>query len=237
MTNGTAGFPASTGTPVAMGSTCAGSVRCYAAMLRSQLVITDSAETRLPLRHSHHRYSIVGPNGVQQLTVPLVGSTNAMQVPLDQVRISEHGEWRQRHWGAIFSAYGKTPYFDFIAPELKDVILGQQQSLLEFNEQMQALILDFLDLPILTTVRPIGNTPPAAGTCDLRGRIAGKKPDRLPITDVAYHQQWADRLGGFQTGLSVLDMLMNVGREAVFYLCDMTKTSTTELKDINALHF
>ncbi len=230
------GFIATTGSPVVMGSTCAGSVRCYAAMLRAQLVITDRTETRLPLRHSHHRYCIAGPNGVQQLTVPLVSATNAMPVPLDQVRISEHGEWRQRHWGAIFSAYGKTPYFDFIAPELKDVILGHQESLLEFNEQLQALILDFLDLPIITCTRPVGDIP-SAGLCDLRRHIAGKKPDRLPIADVPYHQQWADRMGGFRARLSILDMLMNVGRESVFYLCDMSKTRPLELKDIKTLHF
>ena len=231
-----AALPA-TGQPVVMGSNCAASVRCYAAMLRSQLVVTDGLERSLPLRHSHHRYAIMGPNGVQQLTVPLEGYTNAMPVPIDLVRISEHGDWRQRHWGAIFSAYGKTPYFDYIAPDLKKVIMGNQTSLLEFNEQLQTLIIDFLDLPIATRVIGIGHNPLPEGACDLRRLIAGKKPDHLPIADVPYYQQWSSRLGGFQPNLSIIDMLMNVGREAVFYLCKMSKTCPSELKDINSLHF
>lgn len=217
-------------TPVVMGSQCAGSVRCYAAMLRAGSVIIDSAETHLPLRHSHHRYRIEGVNGVQQLTVPLVGSTNAMAVPMSEVRISEHGGWRQSHWGALYSAYGKTPYFDFIAPELEQIILkGKQQFLLDFNMQLHSLIMDFLDLPVATAVVAVGKNVPN-GCADLRLAIGGKKPDRLDIVDEPYYQIWASRLGGFQSGLSILDMLMNVGREAVLYLASGSKTSPDELK-------
>ena len=65
-----------TATAVVMGSMCAASVRCYAAAIDAGTLLVDLDETRLPLRHSHHRYCVDGPNGLQTLTVPLVGSSN-----------------------------------------------------------------------------------------------------------------------------------------------------------------
>lgn len=207
--------------PIVMGSTTAGSVRCYAAMLAAGRVYIDPLERHLPLRHSHHRYLVEGPNGVQKLTVALTAGTNAMPVPMQEVTISEHGNWRHLHWGALYSAYGKSPYFDYIAPELKAVIDGGQRSLLELNTQLQQLIIDFLDLPIHIVTTPI--TPAIlAQSIDLRGRLGGKKPDGLPIANVPYYQLWATRFG-FQPGLSILDLLMNCGREAVYTLRDMVQ--------------
>ncbi|MBO6251260.1 MAG: WbqC family protein [Muribaculaceae bacterium] len=206
-------------TPIVMGSMCAGSVRCYAAMVAAGRVIIDPGERHLPLRHSHHRYAIVGPNGVQQLTVPLTGNTHNMATPIDQVRISEHGDWRHLHWGALYSAYGRTPYFDYIADDLHALLVdGGQTSLLQLNLSIHRLVVDFMDLPLTTIVST--ETPPDA--VDLRGRIGGKRPDSLPLADVPYYQLWADR-HGFRPGLSILDLLMNTGREGIFTLMQMAQ--------------
>lgn len=205
--------------PIIMGSMAAGSVRCYAAMLQAGKVIVDPDERRLPLRHSHHRYLVEGPNGVQRLTIALEGRTNAMPVAMKDVRISEHGNWRHLHWGALYSAYGKSPYFDYIADDLQAIIAGSQTSLLEFNTQLQNLIIDFLDLPIEIETHSIDADTLASAT-DLRGKIASKKPDTLPIADVPYYQVWATR-HGFQPGLSILDLLMNTGRESIYTLLKM----------------
>ena len=205
--------------PVVMGSMTAGSVRCYAAMLAAKRVYVDAAERNLPLRHSHHRYLIDGPNGVQRLTVALARRTNAMPVAMRDVLISEHGDWRRRHWGALFSAYGKTPYFDYIADDLQPIVMGCQSRLLDFNRQLQRLIVDFLDLPIEVITGEVTDAR-AAECVDLRGRMGGKQADALPIADVPYPQLWAAR-HGFQPGLSILDLLMNEGREAIFTLQKM----------------
>lgn len=163
-----------------MGSMAAGSVRCYAAMLQAGKVIIDPDERRLPLRHSHHRYLVDGPNGTQRLTIALDRTTNAMPVRMRDVRISEHGNWRHLHWGALYSAYGKSPYFDYIADDLHSIIGGEQTSLLEFNTALQNLIIDFLDLPIEIETKPI--TPEiAAEATDLRSLIGGKSPTRYPL--------------------------------------------------------
>ena len=203
-----------------MGSMCAATVRCYAAAVQAGTLLIDLDERRLPLRHSHHRYRIDGPNGVQTLTVPLVGSTNNMMTPLKDVLISEHGDWRRLHWGALFSAYGRSPYFDYVADDLSRVIHGEQRYLHEFNRQLHEVIVDFMDLP-LTTRYLDGDVVPS-DVNDLRGRIGMKKADTLPIGSAPYYQMWpADN--GFKDDLSILDLMMNMGREGIFTLMEMTR--------------
>ncbi len=211
---------------------CPGSVRYWAAALAAGTVYVDPEERHLPLRHSHHRYAIEGPNGVQLLTVPLVGETHNMTTPLCDVRISEHGNWRHLHWGALYSSYGRTPYFDHIAPDLEAIIVnGHQTHLLELNTQLQQLVVEFMDLPIqfnaqctMHNAQSIYQDSTLAtstiGYCDLRGKIDMKRPDELPIVDVPYYQVWADR-HGFVPRLSMLDLLMNEGREGIFTLQKM----------------
>ena len=205
---------------VVMGSMCAASVRCYAAALRAGHLLVDLDETRLPLRHSHHRYSVDGPNGVQTLTVPLVGSTNNMMTPLRDVLISEHGDWRRLHWGALYSGYGRSPYFDYVADDLSRVIHGSQRYLHDFNEQLHQVIVEFMDLPLETRYLDRMGDGELEHALDLRGRIAMKKPDTLLIVDVPYYQMWkADN--GFRADLSILDLMMNMGREGIFTLMNM----------------
>ena len=210
----------SSATAVVMGSMCAASVRCYAAALQSGHLLVDLSEKRLPLRHSHHRYRIDGPNGLQTLTVPLVGSTNNMMTPLRDVLISEHGDWRRLHWGALYSAYGRSPYFDYVADDLSRVINGSQRYLHEFNAQMHQLIVDFMDLPLATRYLDEVGEGDLDGALDLRGRIAMKKTDTLPIADVPYYQMWTNA-SGFCPDMSILDLMMNMGREGIFTLLEM----------------
>ena len=212
----------SSSTAVVMGSMCAASVRCYAVALKAGSLLIDLDERRLPLRHSHHRYRIDGPNGVQTLTVPLVGSTNNMMTPLRDVLISEHGDWRRLHWGALFSAYGRSPYFDYVADDLSRVIHGTQRYLHEFNAQLHQVVVDFMDLPISTSYE-VGDSA-AENVTDLRGRIAMKKPDTLPIANVPYYQMWKGA-DGFRPDLSILDLMMNMGREGIFTLMAMVSSA------------
>ena len=209
-----------------MGSMCAASVRCYAVALAAGTLLVDLDEQRLPLRHSHHRYRIDGPNGIQTLTVPLVGSTNNMMTPLRDVLISEHGDWRRLHWGALFSAYGRSPYFDYVADDLSRVIHGTQRYLHEFNRQLHEVIVDFMDLPLATKYLKIGDEI-GEDAEDLRGRIAMKRADTLPITDVPYYQMWLGS-DGFKANLSILDLMMNMGREGIFTLMEMVEVSSVK---------
>lgn len=178
----------------------------WAAALQAGHVVIDTAERRLPLRHGHHRYSVCGPNGAQQLTIPLVASTRTIDTPLSDVLISEHAHWRRVHWGALYSAYGRTPYFDHAAPALEPIFNGHQTHLLDFNRQMQQVVTDFMQLPIAFDYHPLKRSE------SIEVPVA--------IRDVRYYQVWQSR-HGFIPGLSILDLMMNEGPEGIFTLMRM----------------
>ena len=203
------------------GSMAAGSIRYWAAAVAAGKLLIDPFETHLRLRHSHHRYSVLGPNGVQELSVAIAGESRNNATAMRDVLINEHGNWRRLHWGALYSAYGQTPYFDYVADDLSRVINGMQTHLLEYNRQMCEVIIDVMDLPVEVeyAAEPIGIV---AGATDLRGIIGAKRGDNLPIDNVPYYQQWSQRYG-FVPDLSILDLIMNMGREGIYTLIKMVK--------------
>lgn len=207
-----------TNEPLVTGSVTAGSTRYWCRAVHARAVIVDTGERRLPLRHSHHRYTICGPNGVQHLTIPITGDTHNASTAMRDVRISEHANWRRVHWGALYSAYGKTPYFDYVADDLQSIISGSQHFLLDFNMQMQQLIIHFMALPVTITYIDTSQAPVTAAECP-----AQEAESATGITDVPYYQPWAAK-HGFVAGLSIIDMMMCLGPEAIITLMQMKST-------------
>ncbi len=92
--------------------------------------------------------------------------------------------------------------------------------LLDEPAELHEVIIDFMDLPI-TTRYFTSEERPETDADDIRGRIAMKKPDNLAIDNVPYSQMWTARQG-FVPDLSILDLMMNMGREGIFTLMAMT---------------
>lgn len=190
-----------------------GSVDYYATMLNAKKCVIDASERELTSHWAHNHMRICGANGEVVLTVPIEKASANRFVPMHDVRISEHGNWRHLHWGALFSAYGKSPFFDYIAPDLQRIIMGEQKHLLDLNMQLHELIVDFLDLPITTEVRNYeGDT-----VADFRHQCGEKAHDAQRSIVAEYYQMRLQKFG-FMPNLSILDLLCNCGREAIFSL-------------------
>ncbi|MEF9923486.1 MAG: WbqC family protein [Muribaculaceae bacterium] len=190
-----------------MSSAYAGSVRYYAAMLKAQNVDINATETHLDKEWGYHHCNIAGANGVQTLTIPIVKPIKGSLTPLNEIRISTHGDWERIHWGALFSAYGKSPFFEYIESDLHKLYMNHSNWIIDFNESLHNLIIDFLDFPIKTERVDVSH-------------IIEKGSDIAPIKDVEYYQLWKSR-HGFLSNLSILDLLMNTGRESIFILQKM----------------
>lgn len=199
----------------------AGSVAYYAALLRCDQAVIAADEPVVPHSswiHSHCR--ILGPGGVQTLAIPIVNSHPAT---VGQMQMATLPRWRRIHWGALYSAYGRSPFFDYFAPELEKLYTpGGPDSLYHFNTLMHSLIVDFLDLPITTLT-----SPPSPHTPDDRRHAVGEGKPACAETQAClaapYYQVWAGR-NGFTPCLSILDLLFNTGREAIFTLQAVAET-------------
>lgn len=207
---------------IVLSSAYMGSVRYYAAMLAARETAVDASEAALTHAWMLNHCRICGANGVQQLVVPIDKTNFNAHSRMQDVVISNHGNWRHLHWGALFSSYGKTPFFDYIADDLERVIKGNQRYLIDLNAELQALVIDFLDLHISWSV---ADKMPHCDMIDLRGKVGDKRTvptEPLALHDVPYYQLWASRTG-FLPDLSIIDMLCNLGREAVFTLMAMSQ--------------
>lgn len=195
-----------------LSSRYAGSVDYYAAMLRFGCVGICGYE-RYNKKNKHlNRMEIVGTNGIQMLSVPLAKPNGSMKV--SEVGLSEHGNWRHIHWGALFSAYGRTPFFDYFADDLKRIYDDRSiNTVFALNMALHRAVIDFLDLPVATVALDEKAEYGGSECVDARDSIA----DFTPLSDYGYYQIWQDRYG-FQKGMSILDLLFNEGREAIFYL-------------------
>ncbi|MGN0212223.1 MAG: WbqC family protein [Muribaculaceae bacterium] len=208
-------LPGSQTTATPFNCVFAGSISYYARMLRAGTVCfdTESAVTRRDKSHNHCH--IIDANGPISLTIPIERPAHWHGYHVRDMRISEHGDWRHTHLGAIFSAYGKAPFFEYIAPDLKALYERGDRWLVDFNMAMHNLIVDFLDLPI-TTVDTDGM------------EHSGVVTDDYAPCHAEYYQIWAQK-HGFASRLSILDLLMNTGREAIFTLkaiCETLHTAT-----------
>ncbi len=199
----------------------AGSVRYYAAMLACKKVIVSIGDKRSKMSWNTNHCNLVGANGKQTLTLPLIKPIEGPVGTLNDVKLSEHGDWRRVHWGALFSAYGKSPFFEYISDELQSIYENHNlDNLVEFNKAIHNLVVEFLDLPINVTFE--AELPQInEDTIDFRGKVGVNKSDKLSfIQEQTYWQVWQER-HGFIPDLSIFDLLMNQGREAIFTLKKM----------------
>lgn len=164
-----------------------------------------------------NRCVIATANGTQTLTIP-VEKSDGDKCLMRDIRISDHGNWRRLHWNALATAYGDSPFFDYYADDLRPFYEQRFAFLLDFNMQMTAKLSELLDITPNISLSEEYVKDVDSGVDDFRDAIHPKHP--MPDADFIpkpYYQVYAQR-HGFIPNLSILDLLFNMGNEAVFYL-------------------
>lgn len=164
-----------------------------------------------------NRCVIATANGTQTLTIP-VEKSDGDKCLMRDIRISDHGNWRRLHWNALATAYGDSPFFDYYADDLRPFYEQRFAFLLDFNMQMTAKLSELLDITPNISLSEEYVKDVESGVDDFREVIRPKHP--MPDADFIpkpYYQVYAQR-HGFIPNLSILDLLFNMGNEAVFYL-------------------
>ncbi len=192
-----------------------------ASINRYSRVIIEKHETYLK-QTFRNRCIIAGANGLQALSVPVLrGSLH--KTPAEEVMIDYSRRWVQVHLRSIISAYKNAPYFDFYSDKLLEIISSGEPRLISLNMRLLRLILQIMDIKRDITFTSSFSKPETTES-DLRYSVSPKteKPYQTELSFEPYPQLFSDRYG-FKPDLSIIDLIFNMGPEALPYLESLYK--------------
>lgn len=157
-----------------------------------------------------NRAYVLGANKVQSLNVPLKFSNGT---PTKEVKVDYSQRWIKDHWGAIYSSYGKAPFFEFFADDFHAVWTERNEFLVDLNSRIFSLCLKILGIKTENTTTEIFEKEANADRADFRNTIQPKNPfsDRNIYRSYTYSQLFGDN---FVPNLSIIDLIMCEGPRA-----------------------
>lgn len=196
----------------------------WAAMLLCGRAIVDTDMRHDKRAKRVHRTLIADTRGELMVTIPVAKpQTKAGErSKWRDVAISRHGEWWHIHRTTLESAYGRTPFFEFyidrFAPFFSADTPDRYPSIVDLDIAADRLIADILMLP-----QPEFGSAPASA-------IDMSKVERLG-SGISYYQV-RDTKFGFIDGLSVLDLIFNLGPESALMVRQMARQLSDNIKSI-----
>jgi len=184
-----------------------------------------NASSVLIEEHEHYekqsyrnRCTILSANGPLNLSLPVHRAHNKSTT--GTILLSADTPWRQQHWHAIRSAYGKSPYFEYFADELSAMYDESFERLIDFNTAQLRLILKILRIKkdIQFSESYIEKTTDVDLRKTIHPKIGFPEDERvLAVLSQKYYQTFSSRYD-FISNLSLLDLLFNLGLESRDYL-------------------
>lgn len=181
--------------------------------LHSSNVWIELTET-YPKQTIRNRCYILTPQGPAHLTVPVV-KTQGNHSLTSQVEVFYEDGWPRKHWRTLYSAYNKSPFFQFYRHRFEQFFETRPTTLVELNEAALALVLDLLKVTKKHDFTPEWQAH-WPDVYDLRTAFeltSYGNINRYP----EYIQVFSDRQP-FRPNLSILDLLFNLGPEALKYV-------------------
>lgn len=170
---------------------------------------------------SAHRCVIADKQGSVTLTASIAKPHGITRATWADVSLSDHGAWWRVHRSTLETAYGRTPFFEFyidrLVPFLTDGVTDRYPTLRALDDAIDATLRAILGL-----------TPASAAPVDAH-TVAASAAAAFPVTAytlaaaenaaaaIHYWQVRAHTLGHI-AGLSVLDLIFNLGPEAPLWL-------------------
>lgn len=101
----------------------------------------------IPKKTYANRTVILMANGLQTLTVPIVGGRGS-KIPMDQIEISYLENWIAKHKMALQSAYAKSSYYEHYMPYFEPIWAAKPHTLMQLNLNMFKMLSKVLKLHV-----------------------------------------------------------------------------------------
>lgn len=164
-----------------------------------------------------NRCIIASPQGRLPLTIPVVSGASS-QCPIREVRIALHDDWQHKHWQALSTSYGNTPFFEYYAPDLERFYRKPLVSpyLFDYLSDYLSTLAELLHMDkAWQYTSDFANPEDDNNLCHkLQPKSRWQDPHFVPHK---YYQSMS--LGrDFVPNLSILDLLFNMGPESLILL-------------------
>jgi hypothetical protein len=185
----------------------------YFMLIEGAREIFIEKEENYPRQTYRNRCKILSANGPLVLSVP-VKKGGTPKARISEVEIDYTKRWQNIHLRALSASYNSAPWFQFYFEKIETIINSGTRLLIDLNTDLLLTILEFLKMK-----KDIGFTSSfeAANDSenDYRYRLSPKKESFFETRE--YIQVFNYRTG-FVPGLSIIDLLFNMGPESAEYL-------------------
>ncbi len=149
-----------------------------------------------------NRCTIDSPNGRLHLTIPIdKGNFSGGKCMMKDVQISRHTQWQRQHWYALESSYYNSPYFEYLQDDFHPFYEREWTYLMDFNQALIAKCLELIDIH------------PQISLTDIYTGV-----DAPFVSNAKQYYQVFLHKHGFLNDLSIIDLLFNMGPEAILYI-------------------
>ena len=187
-------------------------VEYFSLISQADEVLIEVEENYLKQSYRNRCY-ILSEHGPQLLSIPVyLGSQH--KTPLKEIRIDYSKRWQQVHLRAITASYNSSPYFRFYFENIEKIISKKIDFLIDLNMELMESVLKMLKIKIgityTTNFKPVGEAEN-----DFRYKISPKKESQFFVKE---YMQVFEICNCFVQGLSIIDLIFNMGPEAFDYL-------------------
>lgn len=184
------------------------SLEYFCVLLTHDKIIVEAHEY-FEKQSYRNRCRIQTTNKIDTLTIPVKNGNS--KVWIKDLKIDYHQDWTRRHWGAIHSAYGKSPFFEFYSDYFRNLIEKKPDFLFDFNMDLLTICLKLLRLE--KTIIFTENYEKDLRD-DFRGHIHPKRNfvENQLYKPVQYRQNFGNQ---FEPNLSILDLLFCQGNQSL----------------------
>lgn len=200
-------------------------VSWMAAAVQSERIGIEIHET-YPKQTFRNRCNIATSSGILSLTVP-VNRINGNHTKTCDIRIDNSKNWQLQHWRSIVTAYNKSPYFLYYRDVLEPLFFKEQELLIDLNRELLNILLKTLQIK---TIEPFYTEQYHINPeyYDLRNSFHPRLNPYKGITiEFPRYMQAFEENHGFIADLSILDLLFNLGPDALSYLANVKITIQT----------
>lgn len=150
-------------------------------------------------------------HGKDCLSIPLTGKHG--KVLITDVKIDHTHKWVNNHWRTIHSAYGKAPFFEYYADDLRSILFRGHHYVYDLNFELLTLCLKWLRLNVMLKETLTYEKNYANEILDRRSFVNDKNSTNVKeiYEAVPYQQVFGN---AFVENLSIIDLIFCCGPEA-----------------------